>query len=239
MKPKKIIPRIIPKPKIGRDKYLSEIDSLKKIDINNLRKITFYKHPGEKAINVSGDRLNSFSVINNKRYDVIFKNILEKRLSKKRTKDIRQKGSLFYFKLQDSSKNPKFNKGNAIPDLFLFIDGIFKYSKTKHGYEVIAIVNPEKKVLGYTTIKINHVFMKNITQEIQKSISENKSLLETRKKITRFLVHKASTMEGNKKNKKTVFNVLNILKKFGFEVYFTPENGYRLDKNFNFVPEAK
>jgi len=236
---KKAKPRIIPKPKIGKDKFITEIKALENIQLTNLRDVAFYKHPGEKSYNISGDRLNHFTVVNNKKFDLIFQDIGKKRALKGKTNDVREKGSLFYFKLYNPSIKPKNNKGNAIPDLGLFVDSIFKYPRTKHGYEVMAIINPEKKVLGYTTIRINPVFMKNMVTEINKSILENKSLLQKRAEIGRYLVHKAASMEGNVKNRKTVFNVLKILEKLGFEVYFTPERGYKLDKDYNYVLEGK
>lgn len=236
---KRATPKIIPKPKIGKDKFKAEIKALENIQLTNLRDVAYYKAPGEKSYNITGDRLSPFTVVNNKKFDLIFQDIGRKRALKGKTNDVKEKGSLFYFKLYNPSIKPKYNKGNAIPDLGLFIDSIFKYPRTKHGYEVIAVVNPEKKVLGYTTIKINHVFMKNMVTEINKAIFENKSLLKKRIDMARYLVNKASTMEGNVKNKETVFNVLKILEKLGFEIYFTPEKGYKLDKDFNYVLEGK
>jgi hypothetical protein len=65
--------------------------------------------------------------------------------------------------------------------MFSFIESIFKYPKTKHGYDVIAIVNDRKQILGYTTVKINHTFMKNIQVKIKEHmLKENVSLLRAR-----------------------------------------------------------
>ncbi len=234
MKPKNS-PRITPKvkglPKIGKPKFSTEIKSLENIDVNRLNKISFYKAPGEKTVNITGDRLNSFTVIDSKKFDAIFKNINQKRTNAGKESLDKKKGTIFYFKLQDPKLKGRYNNGNAIPDLFSLIDSMFKYPKTRHGYDVMAVVSPEKKVLGYTTVKINHAFMKKILPEI-----ENKSV-KNRDNFTRKMVHLLSNMQGNIKNKETVFNVLKVLDKIGFEVYFTPEKGYKLDKEYRFVRE--
>jgi len=162
---------------------------------------------------------------------MLFLKILIKRTDTGKKSIDKEKGSLFYFKLQDPKLKGKYNNGNAIPDLFSLIDSMFKYPKTRHGYDVMAVVSPEKKVLGYTTVKINHAFMKKILPEI-----ENKTI-KNRNDFTRKIVHLLSNMEGNIKNKETVFNVLKVLEKIGFEVYFTPEKGYKLDKEYRFIKE--
>lgn len=51
------------------------------------------------------------------------------------------------------------------------------------------------------------------------------------------MIHLLSNMQGNVKNKETVFNVLKIIEGLGFEVYFTPEKSYKLDKEHRFVKE--
>lgn len=234
MKPRnnsRIPPKVKALPRKGKSKFTKEIKSLENIDINRLREVAFYKAPGEKAISITGDRASSFTVVNSAKFDAIFKNINQKRQLKRKKPLDKEKGTIFYFKLQVPKLKGRYNNGNVVPDLGLLIDSMFKYPKTRHGYDVMAIVNPDKKVLGYTTIKINHAFMKRFLPEL-----ENKSV-KNRNDFTRKMVHLLSNMEGNVKNKETVFNVLKVLEKIGFEVYFTPEKGYKLDKEYRFVRE--
>ena len=230
----KIKPKEFPKPKIGKPKFTKEIKSIKKIPITKINKTAFYKHPGEKAINVSKDRLNSFKVIDNVKYTKMLESIYKKRKDKGKLKDIREKGSLFYFQ----EVNPRVF-GNAIPSMFSFMESIFKYPKTKHGYDVIAVVNAKKEVIGYTTVKINHTFMKNIQVKIREHMkNKNVSLLRARDDFTRIFSSMISKKEKSSRQKvNQTLNFYKLLEKYKFEVYFTPEKGYKLNKDFNFVKD--
>ncbi|MCK9292535.1 hypothetical protein M0P25_00415 [archaeon] len=131
----------------------------------------------------------------------------------------------YYLKMKKINRNAKENKiqilhTHIIPeskkDFAIALPSksdilaIFKTnSLIAHKYEFIAVIDPKGKAIGYTTIKINKKL--NVSDIKKKLLMINK----------------------NKKDYK--LELYNLLPELGLEVYFTPEDGYRLDNNFNYV----
>lgn len=221
---------IKPKSKIGKDKFKREIKSLNKNPEAEINKILFYKHPGEKSKQILKDRFDYFRVIDLKQFENIFSTVKSK-------KDLRDRSSLFYFQRFDSRKG---NFTSSLPKISSFIDFLFKYPTTKHRYEIIAVTNPKNKVIGYTTIKVNKAYMERITEIIDEMKKKGKHLIEIRNKLNRIVKNKLSNKYKDAKNNlPPEIKFHKLLLSLGFEIYFTPETGYKLDNNFNFVPDKK
>jgi hypothetical protein len=238
MIPKKNIkPKIFNKSKIGKDKYITEINLFKNIKNLDPEKTAFYKYPGEKTTLVPKEIFTEFKVIDSERYNKILTTISKKKVKKGSFKDNREKGSVLYFQ----SFDPEVKTfGSAIPHMFSFIDAVFKYPKTKHGYNVTAVINPERKIIGYTTIKNNPVVMRNLQTLIkEETLKSNGSVLKARTNVIRHFSSLISEQSTSKTKINRTYNFYKLLEKLKFEVYFTPEKGYKLDKEFNFVLDKK
>jgi hypothetical protein len=225
---KNMKPNIKPKSKIGKNKFKKEKKYIVKNPDRNINSILFYKYPGEKSKLILGDRFDYFKVIDIRKFKEMFSDLKSK-------KDLRNRSSFFYFQKFDSRKK---SFGSCLPKISSFIDSLFKYPTTKHKYEVIAIINPKNKVIGYTTIKLNKKYMERITKKISDMREKGESLISIRNKLNRIVKDKLSTLNTSNRNKTNAdLNLYSILLNLGFEIYFTPETGYKLDKNFNFVKE--
>jgi len=225
----KIKPKIIPKSRIGKNKFEKVLKEANKTESS------FYKHPGEKIVNVTKDKNRTYKPVNFERYEKLFNEINTKKLK------LKEKGTFFHTAVFNPEAKKIISSGTAIPNLNTFIDSIFNYPKTKHGYEVIGVVNPKGKVLGYTTIKINPVFMKNIQKKIDEyMVKEKVSLREAKNQFTRIFTHMLFDKEKiTKRRDNYKIDFYKLLEKYKFEVYFTPESGYTLDKQLNYVPVKK
>jgi len=207
----KITPKIFPKSKIGRNKYnktLKNDPSVKRTEIQLL------SIPGKGIHDVSSNR-RKYRV---GRDTLKFEKILNERVKesfRKKLRNLENRSQLLHTHItKRKSKSTKEEFGMALPsksDIISFMEDRRKTIK----YQIISVIDPKiRKPIGYTTIKINTL------KATPKQFIERIDGFITKETIK------------NAEYKKHIFEMMESL---GMEIYFTPEDGYSLNRNFNYV----
>jgi hypothetical protein len=227
-------PNIKPKPKIGRDKFK---EVLKKFPNIGKKEITLLSIP-KQIIDISFERYETFSKISLRKKEEALLKISKKRNIK--IEDLTKKPILFHTQIYRPEKG-KISNGSAIPSSYYFFKSMIHFTKIKQKYQVIAVVNNKGNIIGYTTIKVNQLFMKRVNEMIVENSIKNKiTLTESRDNFLRYFMYLLNNKETiTKKRDNYKIDLYKFLESTGFEIHFTPEEGYRLDRNFNFVADKK
>ncbi|MDD4049750.1 MAG: hypothetical protein PHX47_01955 [Candidatus ainarchaeum sp.] len=209
-KPKLPEPNIFPKSRIGRNKF----NSILKDPTIKEKEIQLLSVPGKGTYDVSYKR----HIDHVGRDTIKFEKILNEKVKeslKKKIRSLENKSQLLHTHIiKRRPKNTKTEFGMALPsrsDIVSFMQDRQKSIK----YQIISVIDPKRrKPIGYTTIKINTLK------------ATSKQFIE---RIDGFLTKR--NVESAE-YKKYIFEMMESL---GMEIYFTPEDGYALNKDFNYV----
>jgi hypothetical protein len=206
-------PKIFPKPKIGRDKFKAILDKTKYI---NEKEVAFLKISGKFFENISFKRTGYGVSIRNKYLTDILR---------------------FFFSLKKQNKSQiihthiHFVKNKerlvALPSIGDISHIISQYPMTRHKYDIIAVRDNQGKIRGYTTLILDDAIIKKISKQFTKYSGYERRLLM----VQNYIENSLHTIKAPAEELK----IYQKLKDYGINIFFTPEEGYRLDKNFNFV----
>jgi hypothetical protein len=204
-------PNIKPKSKIGKNKFEK---TLINDPLISKKEIALFSSPKKGILDVSLDRQKKSVNQNNLKIKSILNDFFLKQLINRKTK--RNNSQFLHTHITiKNSKRELF--GIALPSKTDIVSLIENYKNYKYKYEIISVINVNTgRPIGYTVLKINKI---NISIEKFKELIE-KQIISKKLKGTSY--------------KKYLYI---LLSKIGIEIYFTPETGYKLDKNFNFVKE--
>ena len=201
-------PKIFPKPRIGKNKFEEALKKDKDLSKKEIALLSLPKKIRDVSLKRERNAVDLDSIKITRLLNRQFINNFKKGLSTENRAQI----------LHTHITNPlKKEFGTALPSSFDIKSLISTNRQIAHKYELISVIDGKTgKTIGYTTLKIKkiNVSSKNFDLFIKKNINPE-----------------------NLKNGVYKKKLFENLSKIGIEVYFTPETGYRLDKNFNYVIE--
>ena len=214
-------PKIFKQSTIGKNKWDFALRSTNHL---GTREVALYSFPGKKPIDVSFGRDENKVTLAHKRVERIYKEGT-RNLSKTQGKQRTSRAGILHTHIADGTKYV------ALPSVDDILTTIDKYNRTRHGYELIGVVDQNKNRLGYTTLKINIPKIKQLREDLLMN-EFNDFVYGSKNNVT--LLDKISlSIHGH--TIKTKIDLYKLLPELGFEIYFTPMNGYKLDKAYNYV----
>jgi hypothetical protein len=216
-------PKIYKYPSIGRNKFESTLRNTPFLDT---REVALYSYPGRKPINVSFGRNEDKVSLDHKKIEIEYKTN-SRNLSKNKSRLRTSKGLILHTHIL-----VRGDRHIALPSIEDILTAITKYNRTRHGYEIIGVIDENKNVLGYTTLKIDISKIKKLKEDLY--INEFNDLIYGVKKNKPTLLDKISILVSGHPIK-TKVDLYKLLPELGFEIYFTPMPGYKLDNNFNYI----
>lgn len=226
-------PKIFKHPTIGKNKYSLYLKNVSKL---GEKEVGLYSFPGQGIRDISFGREKTHVNFSHKRIEFLYHTFSE-HYPKDIAKEIISRASLLHTHVIEENKLGTGKEVlTALPSHLDIVETIGHYKKTKHSYDIIGVVDEHGKDCGYTVLKINKEKLKNIMKSIsfEKPNSKSRSVLNWNP-IVQYIDKVANKKMGH--GIKTSIDMYRILPEIGFEIYFTPMHGYKLDNKFNYIKE--